>query len=83
MLLKGILALDYADGGLTDCKSSIREEIYRAYECFQDLFNSIPKEAPVHVDPPTESKVHTELKLPKFSVPIFDRNIMNWSNCWD
>ena len=57
--------------------------MYRAYEGIRDLFNSIPKEAPVHVDSPNESKVHTELKLLKFSVPTFDGNIMNWSNFWD
>ena len=80
---QGILALDYTDGGLTDRENFTGEEIYRAYERICDLFNSTPKEAPVHVDPPNESKVHKELKLPKFSVLTFDGNIMNWSNFWD
>ena len=42
------------------------------------------KEAPLHVEPPREeSKASVGLKLPKFSVPTFDRDMMNWSNFWD
>ena len=49
-----------------------------------NLLNSIPKEASVHVDPlKEESTVPTGLKQPKFSVPTFDGDILNWSNFWD
>ena len=80
---QGILALDHTDGGLTDHESSTREEIFRAHRRICNLINFIPKEAPVHVDTPIASKVHTEIKLPKFRVLTFDGNIMNWSNFWD
>ena len=79
----GILALDHADGGLADYESFTREEIFRAHRHIRNLINSIPKEVRALVDTPAKSKVHTELKLPKFSVPTFDGNIMNWSNFWD
>ena len=60
---QGILALDHADGRLTDRESSIREEIFRAYECIRNLFNSIPEEAHVHIDPPKEeSKFPQDLR---------------------
>ena len=25
----------------------------------------------------------SEVKLPKVSVPTFDRNVLNWRNCWE
>ena len=77
------MALEYADGGLADRESSIRDEIHRVYERLRDSIpNFIPKEAPVQVDAPTASKVYTGLKLPKFSIPTFDGNTMIWSNFW-
>ena len=38
----------------------------------------------MYVDPLREDmKVSIRLKLPKFSVPTFDGDIMKWSNFWD
>ena len=38
----------------------------------------------MHANPPREeSKVFIGLKLPKFSVPTFDGDIMSWSNFGD
>ena len=75
---QGILILDDADGELADHESSLREEIYLAYECPCDLFNSIPKDISDLLDPPKEEKkVDTGIKLPKFSIPTFNGGILN------
>ena len=46
---QGILGLDHDEGELTDCESSIRDELFCAYVHVCDLFNSIPKEAPMQL----------------------------------
>ena len=83
---QGILALDHGEDGLTDHVGSIREEIFCVHKHVHDVFNSIPKDAPVHADPlREESKVSIRLtcNLPKFSLPTFDGDMKNWSNFWD
>ena len=81
---QSILALDHTDRRLTGHESSIGEKIFRVHEHIRDLLNSIAMETPVQADPPREeSKVPIGLKLPKFCVPTFDGDMMNWSNFWD
>ena len=79
-----ILALDHTDEGLTDHESNTREEVFRVHKHICDLFNFVLKDARKPPDPPKgDSKVSVGLKLPKFSVPTFDGDIINWSNFWD